>query len=298
MPYLPWLDIAKIIGIFFVIYGHGGQAGSATPFIYSFHMPLFFFISGMLYRPMTFSETLRKDLRTLVVPYLLLNLLCWQPTLWLHLLRGTCTTEYLWGCIGGTLMGLGYNVDGFTPISTPCWFIYALFLARLIVSLLPSKGKWGMVFLSAAAIGATLVLQHYNIDTYVPIDSAILALPFLCWGYVLRDWVTYSVETFNYKLWFKIGFFLSTGMMWYLLVVFNGRVDTNTCNVGNYIVFYYVAALCAIWLILKVSCLCTPMDVKQIGGGKKSFQMHPRNSGVQPACDSLGTEIPASAPTD
>ncbi|MEY8214537.1 MAG: acyltransferase family protein, partial [Colwellia sp.] len=55
-----WVDYAKAIGIFLVVYGHvsrglvsaGLMADStlyqyADSVIYSFHMPLFFFLSGL-----------------------------------------------------------------------------------------------------------------------------------------------------------------------------------------------------------------------------------------------------------
>lgn len=42
------LDIMKGIGILFVIWGHISENTSLNNWIYSFHMPLFFFISGVI----------------------------------------------------------------------------------------------------------------------------------------------------------------------------------------------------------------------------------------------------------
>lgn len=48
-----YIDAARIIGIFCVVYGHEHPFAETNDllmrkFVYSFHMPLFFIISGML----------------------------------------------------------------------------------------------------------------------------------------------------------------------------------------------------------------------------------------------------------
>jgi len=47
---IEWLDVLKGIGIFFVVAGHFYKSDDPVlVYIYSFHMPLFFFISGYVY---------------------------------------------------------------------------------------------------------------------------------------------------------------------------------------------------------------------------------------------------------
>src|SRR5947208_16409685 len=82
-----WVDVAKGIGIVLVVYGHvsGGLvdagiqprnsvANAASALIYTFHMPLFFFLSGIwLARTSAkpFSQFARQRIGTLVYPYFL-----------------------------------------------------------------------------------------------------------------------------------------------------------------------------------------------------------------------------------
>lgn len=48
--YMEWVDWTKIIGIFLVTLGHGNLVSvELNTFIYSFHMPLFFILSGILF---------------------------------------------------------------------------------------------------------------------------------------------------------------------------------------------------------------------------------------------------------
>ena len=49
--HLDWVDVAKGLGIFLVIYGHTMQYGtspSISKAISSFHMPMFFILSGYI----------------------------------------------------------------------------------------------------------------------------------------------------------------------------------------------------------------------------------------------------------
>lgn len=55
-----WLDYAKVIGAFLMIYGHGNLCGDLRNYAYSFHMPMFFLISGMLYKPLSLRDTLTR----------------------------------------------------------------------------------------------------------------------------------------------------------------------------------------------------------------------------------------------
>ena len=45
---LHWIDCAKGLGCAFVVWGHVAPGTILTEWIFSFHMPLFFMISGIL----------------------------------------------------------------------------------------------------------------------------------------------------------------------------------------------------------------------------------------------------------
>ena len=68
------LDIAKGIGIIMVVWAHG--SGPLSGFIYQFHMPLFFLISGYLFNSKsTFKEFAWKRVKTLYIPFVGGNLI-------------------------------------------------------------------------------------------------------------------------------------------------------------------------------------------------------------------------------
>lgn len=87
-----WVDYAKAIGIILVVYGHVARGlhnsqitmnehfyKLADNFVYSFHMPLFFFLSG-LYFVKSFDKRTTKEfvfskIDTIVYPYILWSLI-------------------------------------------------------------------------------------------------------------------------------------------------------------------------------------------------------------------------------
>lgn len=260
-PYYSWIDTAKVIGIFFVVYGHGGLAiQPIRDIIYVFHMPLFFFLSGVLYRPMSPIQTLKKDWRGLLIPYLLLNLICLIPFL-LSPLKGTFSLERLFQRIGAIFMGLGYSHEYWVPVSTPCWFLIALFLCRMLLSL--GHRNFNNVFLlSTVAVSVTIIylLRVIGVDWLVPLDSALLSIPFLCLGYKLKPYLLKEDQTTRPRIFFLlavIGLILT-----YIVYCFNGAVDTNKCQVGNFLLLYYVGGILGTLSI----CLFSKCKTMLIGG--------------------------------
>ncbi|MBP9989017.1 MAG: acyltransferase family protein, partial [Ruminococcus sp.] len=68
---IDWIDMAKGYGMILVIIGHiVADKGIAFRLISSFHMPLFFVLSGYLFsNKKTFKEFFIKKVKSLVVPY-------------------------------------------------------------------------------------------------------------------------------------------------------------------------------------------------------------------------------------
>ena len=249
--YIPWLDYAKIIGIFLMIWGHAAHSSPGVRlYIWSFHMPLFFIISGMLYKPLTLKETLKKDWRTLAVPYFLLNFVCWAYLFAVLTVKGLMSITWLTQTGGAILFGLGYETGHFQPVSTACWFIYALFLIRIILAVFYRGRQRNLLYLSAFGIAATVFLQRMDIDLWMPLDSALLVLPFVCAGIAFRSVMTRFAEWGGRWSWAALFALLA---LWCWLAACNGRVDANTCNPGNSLALYYIVAILGTLLLFRCS---------------------------------------------
>lgn len=141
------LDVAKGIGIILVFLGHSlWVRGLAFGSIFAFHIPLFFFISGMLFKPDKYA-CMRGMLRHLTVaflaPYIFFNLLA-LSTFWLSPwfpvnLRGILLTMY------SVFIGCHPRTDG------PTWFLVALAEVQFATWLVLRISKRNTLALLAAA---------------------------------------------------------------------------------------------------------------------------------------------------
>ena len=123
-----WIDAAKGIAILAVVLGHTYQFGNAVhSFVYSFHIPLFFLLSGYFCKPV--GPDIRKTAARLLLPYFLLcvvmiciSLVSTPPSAaWFKKMA----LIILWAS-GGDVPIL--NISG---VGIP-WFLMALFLAKIM----------------------------------------------------------------------------------------------------------------------------------------------------------------------
>ena len=165
-----WIDSAKGIAILLVVIGHvvGGYTGSyGIPryqefidyivwIIYTFHMPLFFCLSGYVYRISInrisnrtgYQNFIKKKTRVLMVPYYIFSTI--QILIKLPL-QGKISSVLSWKNI---LLLPVYAVDQY-------WFLYTLFLCFILIAYLDWKAdSWKLT--ACLAIGMWVVTSLIN----------------------------------------------------------------------------------------------------------------------------------------
>ena len=124
---LSWLDMARGIGILLVVTGHvWDRENAATTILYSFHVPLFFIISGILMRYTRQEQRSMKQLTAARVHSLLIPYFFYEAVFVL-----------LWGILNH----FDYSAQGHAPwdslrmdpVNTPIWFLAVAFFAELIL---------------------------------------------------------------------------------------------------------------------------------------------------------------------
>ncbi|MFZ6845935.1 acyltransferase family protein [Undibacterium sp. RuTC16W] len=153
-----WADYAKAIGILLVVYAHvaRGAWNAGLPLdkesymlidsvIYSFHMPLFFFLSGLFFLPSLNKygdmQLMRSKLSTIIYPYLIWSLL--QGFIEVFLSRYTNSQT----SVGDVLSLLWMPRAHF-------WFLYVLFLIfglAVLVHRQQQARQQGIILVSALA---------------------------------------------------------------------------------------------------------------------------------------------------
>ena len=72
---IQWIDNEKGFVLLGVCLGHIGFTWNVFPYISTFHVAAFFFLSGILFRPdRTWSEFFKTKCRNLLLPYIVLSL--------------------------------------------------------------------------------------------------------------------------------------------------------------------------------------------------------------------------------
>lgn len=74
-----WVDRVKFLGILAIYIGHFGEtAGWLYEFVFTYHVPLFFFVAGFFAggnKKYTIKEYVKKKIKVLVIPYFFLGIL-------------------------------------------------------------------------------------------------------------------------------------------------------------------------------------------------------------------------------
>ncbi|ELY3467391.1 acyltransferase family protein, partial [Cronobacter universalis] len=128
---IEWVDTLKFIGIFYIYIGHlGAAAGKLYPFVFSFHVPLFFFISGLFYKstlePVNSLRIIKKSFVKIIIPYILFSII----GIAVYALKWNLPPERILGMLVSSATGIRNQV----PI-TSLWFLPCLFMVILYYTL-------------------------------------------------------------------------------------------------------------------------------------------------------------------
>ena len=204
---LDYLDMAKGLGMLLVLIGHlqGDTIFSLSPyfhplcvFIFSFHMPLFFIISGILIHmrdetgaDIPMSVHIKKRFKGIMIPYFWFSLFYFSVVIYAFI-KGSVAVETLLVNLWYVLSCYGMNV---------LWFLPALFFGEILFLFLKKKlsKKYLCIAILAIAIVAyslAYLLTLFSYETSVAKRlhelAIVLLRPFLvcAWiyiGYLIRS---------------------------------------------------------------------------------------------------------------
>jgi acyltransferase len=183
---IEYIDSLKGIGILLVLLGHvSGIPATLHDVIYSFHMPLFFIISGFLFsgKAPAYDYVKKKTLR-LIIPAWFMGLLCGGPFIILLLLGKIDSTEFLSRLLG--TMG-GYPVADNNFHCSPIWFLFAIFwvdvLAMLLFKLL---GEHWLFVLFFVGVISGVIGQMFDGYFIFNLNIACTSIQYFIVGIILR----------------------------------------------------------------------------------------------------------------
>lgn len=251
-----WMDWAKFIGIFLVVFGHLLQRTvewstgdwhhlellELWNVIYLFHMPLFFVLSGYIYKE---THSLKKIFLTLVVPYFIYQLLFLPAAFAMNMRTEGFSVVLLCKQFMGIVLGDGYNTSISLYDCLPCWFIVSIIQVRLFFHFVPINRKSVFLLLIICPV-ILLLLKGYNIDLIFCLDSTFMAIPYFLIGYVLdRGAFLARIKTAG-------GYICSLLCLIILLIVYriNGSAQVNGPSFGNNILLNYLGGLSGSMMVI------------------------------------------------
>lgn len=185
---LDYIDFAKAFGMLLIVWGHIRLGDWSNAFVYAFHIPLFFFLSGMVFSKQRYSDFksfLKKRINSLIKPYIVFSILTWL--VWAVFAYVTHTkVENYWMPLAETFIAQGSG--GFLVHNVPLWFVTCLFVVEIIYYFLADlKRLWIMtitIVMAAISYWAINNLESFDV-TLLPwnVEVAMLAIPFYAAGH-------------------------------------------------------------------------------------------------------------------
>lgn len=220
------LDLIKGIGILLVYLGHSFNLyelkwNSLFLFLYrttySFHMPLFFFISGLLSntnKEINLEKFYKGKIKRLLVPYLFINFIDFFPR--------TVFPQFVNSEFGGVKEVLFYG----TKIS---WFVYTLFIIFMFFPLLDNyilkKDKYYLFGVFLLVINYLKIFENIEIFS---INSVVNYLVYFYIGYIIKPFykekIKNGIGSKNLIFFIVSIVFLSLSYKYYYLNYFNSVI--------------------------------------------------------------------------
>lgn len=168
---IKWIDLTKGVAIFLMVCGHTGIPSLISNWIWSFHMPLFFIISGMLFCPTKYTNIqkfIHRRIQTLIIPYITFSIIV--------LAASENRISDLW-IFEGWMNGCAL------------WFLPVLFMTEIYsFFIIQTCSTRKYIFIIAIFIGSIgYILPFYNVRLWYNLDVSFSASFFYLIGYLVRN---------------------------------------------------------------------------------------------------------------
>lgn len=249
------IDVAKGFTLFLVVFGHVLEShGTLFNWIFTFHMPAFFFLSGMTFRPekyRNYGHFLKDKWKKRIVPYFIITLIGFL----ICMIRPDYRTPVLEDGLRYQLTWIFYYAQPKNLYIGQVWFLVGLFMAEWI------SYTWFRIFgkcpltvkcYSLLAL-ALLAVNIRRIDVFLPamgrlpwkIDTGFGAAVFVIAGYYANQ--NRIFEKMRPAVWFLIP--LCTWFSYYFGPKLSGYVNICDC-VYSAAPYYFTAAFLGITALI------------------------------------------------
>lgn len=263
---IEWVDISKGIGIILVIVGHCVHFGHFVHnWIFSFHMQLFFILSGMFFLQTNMTKCFKKRFFELIVPYIVFCIIGLVSSLlipqWSFTYRDIIIDIYC-----------GYpNAVNVSSI----WFLICLFIVTLLFNFVlivkKNNNTFGWVVFGVIISFGFLLGRFPHILASFPVsrmpfdsDCAYVALLFFALGYFFRDTILWGggEKLSNNLSICLIGSIVSL-ILTVIVVILNGTVNLHGITYHNELI-YICGAITGFSLVFFLSLILEKQKILKV----------------------------------
>lgn len=269
---IEWIDVAKGIGMLLVILGHTIQLNIVTP-LYAFHMPLFFFLSGLLIKSdtLTFLPYVKKMSLRLLRPWIIMLFISFLVCMCIPQWRDKYTLE-------AVLMDF-YTCNTNIFQNSSLWYLPCFFFALMFFYWL---NKWCQegghrhiyMFIGYAVIMLFIkqIVELLSLPTSrlpFKMDTALLAMVFIAVAFWWRNYIFELVVKPPKKR------IVSVTIVAMIATAANGWANMNSLDFGRVRLLYFPVAFSGIMSVCLVSYYICKIKMKPI---KHLLMFYGRNS--------------------
>ena len=270
---ISWIDMAKGYGILAVFTGHLVQGTVIGDFVYSFHLPLFFFISGYLFSVKeSFPKFFAHKCRTILLPYFVFGLPIVFFAAYYPLVFARNTPRWLPdpAALGEAIVD---NLIAFVIQIryATLWYLAVLFGLNMVMYVLtrfPQVALHIIIVIAMTVVG----LDYYARGGFqLPwnVDVIMTTISFFYVGYLLRRHDTVMEKVISLKVWQRL-------ILWAALMAVNIGANIMSFRISGeglelyrmqygMPVFTYLSAFAGVFGVVVFSTLFTARPLSYIG---------------------------------
>ena len=177
-----YIDVLRGIGIIYMVLGHINFGAQFDHYIHAFHMPLFFFVTGLFYRreSLPYWPFLKKMTKQLILPYLIWGIVILSFSFLTKMGLRTSMIE----AIGNFFTT---NNNGI-PIAGALWYLTCLYFSQIILYFLNRifKKEWTFGISCMIVFMLGIVLHHFQITLWWSLVNSFVAIGIIYFGCLMK----------------------------------------------------------------------------------------------------------------
>lgn len=258
---IEWIDMARGFAIALVVFAHNPIPHKLSSYIYSFHVPLFFLLSGYLLHDgldIPLKKFIKKKFISLAIPYFFFSLISyayWLITRDTGLNAGALAIDPTTP-LNGTFMAI--RNSAFMTHNAALWFICSLFISEITFYAIYKLVKGDRTLLAISLLVSATIGILYNtfITSALPwsLDTVPLVIVFIGMGFFLKEYSskwTVLKKTWRFKA-LVLSILVTISLLtWHLNKTPAGTVDMFYALYGNF-ALYFLSALTGSLVVILV----------------------------------------------